>query len=160
MLAGDPPSPSFGVASTPASRTDSPRGSLPLQRPRSISAFHGEGIAIPASFDIRASSFLFRYPRFNLVTKYFVDKSRQDWCSELERSSSEVVRDWRVVNRFDDSPTPLLNDATHVIRYEIFYGFNYRLIDLSYLCCCACHRCGPTGAHTQGAAKRAAGKIR
>jgi hypothetical protein len=27
-------------------------------------------------------------PQFNFVTKYFADKSRQDWCSELKRASA------------------------------------------------------------------------
>src|SRR5206468_3113014 len=63
-------------------------------------------------------------PPVNFVTKYFTDKSRQDWCSELKRASARWFGIWRVVNRFDDSPPQLLNDAIHVIRYEILYRFN------------------------------------
>src|SRR5204862_3999005 len=72
-----------------------PDGRVPWEPATTASAIdlrlHGEGIAIPASFDIRASSFLFRYPRFNLVTKYFVDKSRQGGCSVLDRALARWV---------------------------------------------------------------------
>src|SRR5439155_24174049 len=75
-----------------------------------------------------------------------------------------MVPDWTVVNRFDDSTAQCLNDATDLIPYEIFYSFNRKLIDLS----------GPTAfagyawkrlwpgacAYTQGAPRRAVGKIR
>ena len=42
-----------------------------------------------------------------------------------------------------------LNAVIHA-RYEIFYNFNYRLLDLSDLCGCAWRRFG-ANAHTQGA---------
>ena len=33
--------------------------------------------------------------------------------------------DWTVVNRFDYSTTQGFNNATHLIRYEIFYRFDH-----------------------------------
>jgi hypothetical protein len=46
-----------------------------------------------------------------------------------------------------------LNASTHVIRYEIFYSSNRKLIDLSDSIDFAEQRFCPTGAHTQGASK-------
>jgi hypothetical protein len=35
-----------------------------------------------------------------------------------------VVRDSTIVNRFDDLPPQLLNDAINITAYEILYRFN------------------------------------
>jgi hypothetical protein len=63
-------------------------------------------------------------PPVNFVTKYFVDNSRQHYGSRLKGARARWFEIRQSLNRFDDLPPQLFNDAINVTRYEIFYCFN------------------------------------